>query len=428
MFGRIFFAYDCNMQRTILHIDFDSFFASVEQQDHPELRGKPIGVTAANSRTAIIAASIEAKKMGVRGGSNAREGFALCPTMQLVAAHFTRYFEISKEFLKICRLYSPYIEVFSIDELFMDVTNTAHLFGGVDNLITRLKAQIRRDIGEGITVSVGVSYNKLLAKLGSGMNKPNGMFVITPDNLDEVYSQIELIDICGIGSRIEKRLNMLGVNNLLKLRQISFEQLKAEFGPHEATFLKQVAWAQDETEVVHFGNNPEVKSVGRNYALPKNEYNQRIILQNIFELCEEISIKLRRLQKKAKTVGLSLRGTESMHGRHTVDTYMDTGKELFDVCRMFYKEWHWGQGEKSGMVRQISVWAAGLVDVHNVQHSLFDFNYRNDKLIHTIDEINERFGDHTIRNGFLLYSEKLTTVPNGFLADKWDRMQLTKLY
>lgn len=416
------------MQRIILHIDFDSFFASVEQQDNPSLRGRPIGVTAANSRTAIIAASIEAKKMGVRGGSSAREGFSLCPNMILVPAHFNRYFEISKEFLKICRLYSPFIEVFSIDELFMDVTNTAYLFGGVKNLITKLKTQIRRDIGEFITVSVGVSYNKLLAKLASGLNKPNGMFVITPENLDRVYSQVELTDICGIGFRIEKRLKMLGVSNLLKLRQISLEQLKAEFGPHEASFLKQVAWAQDETEVIHFGHAPDVKSVGRNYCLARNEHNQRVILQNVFELCEEISIKLRRLGKKARTVGLSLRGTTSMHGRHTVATYMDTGKEIFEVCKVFYRQWNWGRGEHDGMVRQISVWAAGLMDINAIPHSLFDLNYRNDRLIHTIDEINEKFGDHTIRNGFLLYSDKLKTVPNGFLADKWDRMQLTKLY
>lgn len=416
------------MQKTILHIDFDSFFASVEQQDNPTLRGRPIGVTAATSRSAIIAASIEAKKMGVRGGSSAREGLSLCPNMELVPAHFPRYFEISKEFLKICRLYSPFIEVFSIDELFMDVTNTAYLFGGVENLIKRLKEQIKKDIGEWITVSVGVSYNKLLAKLASGLKKPNGVCVITPENLDTIYAQAELTDICGIGFRIAKRLQMLGVTNLLKLRQISFEQLKAEFGPHEATFLKNVAWALDETEVVHFGHAPQVKSVGRNYCLPHNEHNQRIILQNVFELCEEISIKLRRLKKKARTVGLSLRGTESVFARETVPEYMDTGKELFEACRMFYNKWHWGQGEHDGMVRQISVWASGLMDSNSVPHSLFDSTYRSDKLTHVIDTLNEKFGDHTIRNGFLLYSDKLTTVPNGFLADKWDRMQLTKLY
>src|SRR5258706_986099 len=416
------------MKKIILHIDFDSFFASVEQEDNPLLRNKPIGVTAANSRTAIIAASKEAKSLGVKGGSNAYEGFRICPQLKLVPAHFTRYFEISKQFLKICRLYSPYIEVFSIDELFMDVTKTEYLFGSTENLIARLKAQIRKELGDIITVSVGVSHNKLLAKLASGLKKPNGVCVITPENLDQIYKETKLTDICGIGGRIERRLNMLGVYSLISLRKVSFEKLRAEFGPHEATFLRNVAFATDETDIISFGNASDVKSVGRNYCLPKNEYNQRVILQNVFELCEEIGIKLRRLNKKARSVGLSLRGTESAHARKTTHFFMDQGKELFDICRVFYNEWQWGLYEHDGMVRQISIWAFNLHDSNQVPAPLFDMGARSANLVKTIDKINDLFGDHTIRNGFLLYSDKLTTVPNGFLADRYERMQLTKLY
>jgi hypothetical protein len=106
---------------------------------------------------------------------------------------------------------------------------------------------------------------------------------------------------------------------------------------------------------------------------------------------------------------------------------MDTGKELFSVCRWFYNQWSWGQGEHDGMVRQISIWASSLMDIHSIPQTLFE-TQKSNALVTTIDTLNEKFGDHTIRNGFLLYSDKLTTVPNGFLADKWDRMQLTKLY
>lgn len=416
------------MQPIILHIDFDSFFASVEQQDNPQLRGKPIGVTAANSRSAIIAASIQAKQFGVKGGSNAREGYSLCPNLLLVPAHFPRYFEISKDFVKICRLYSPYLEVFSIDELFLDVTQTVHLFGGVDSLIAHMKQEIKNKIGEYITVSVGISHNKLLAKLASGLRKPNGQCAIRPEDVASIYAEIELTDICGIGSRIAKRLNMLGVYRLLQLRSLTFDQLKAEFGPAEAHFLENVAWARDHTPVVHFGNSPQVKSVGRNYALPVNEYNSRIVLQNIFELCEEIAIKLRRLKKKGRTIGISLRGSRNFHARETVLYYIDSGKELFEVCLKLLHNNKQEDPGKQEYVRQISIWISNLVDSNSVQHSLFDSTYRQDKLTQTIDMLNEKFGDHTIRNGFLLYSEKLTTVPNGFLADKWDRLQLTKLY
>ncbi|MGH7245982.1 MAG: DNA polymerase Y family protein, partial [Candidatus Levyibacteriota bacterium] len=371
--------------KVILHIDFDSFFASVEQQDNTVLRHKPIGITAANGRNAIIALSREAKALGLKSPGRVYEALQQCPSLILRKANFTRYFEISKKFLDICKRYSPFIEVFSIDELFMDITKTAYLFGGMQLLLQKIKQDIRREIGEYITVSIGVSHNRLLAKLASGMKKPDGVFFITKEDIVKVYSAIKLTDICGIGRRIEKRLNSMGVYNVLSLRHVTYNQLCAEFGPAEALFLQNVAWAQDETEVVHFGHAPTIKSVGRNYCLPHNEYNQRIILQNVFELCEEIGIKLRRLNKKAKTVGLSLRGTSESHGRKTIDTYINTGPDLFGVCKWFYKSWYWGKNEHDGMVRMMSVYAENLIDETFSPLSFFDKTQKQEKLVRTID-------------------------------------------
>ncbi|HEX7042410.1 MAG TPA: DNA polymerase IV [Patescibacteria group bacterium] len=409
---------------TILHIDFDSFFASVEQQFNPTLRGKPIGVTAATSRSAVVAASREAKKYGVKGGSSSKDAFLVCPGLILVPAHFVRYFEISKKFLLICRKYSPFIEVFSIDELFMDITATSHLFGGVDNLIKNIKLEIKEKIGEYITVSVGVSYNKMLAKMASGMDKPDGVTKITKENVDEIYKKAELTDICGIGPRIAERLNRMGIRNLLQLRTLPEATLIAEFGPHEAGFLQDVAYARDNTEVVSFGHSPVTKSVGRNYNLPKNEYDSIKILQNIFELCEEVTIKLRKLGKKARLVGMSLHGNTTVGKRKTYKAYFDTGREMFEALfgpkPVLPKELTY--------VRQISVWVGMLSDSNLITKSLFDIDEKNENLTKIVDSINEKFGDHTIRNGFLLTAPKLTTVPNGFLADRLERKELTKLY
>lgn len=411
--------------KTILHIDFDSFFASVEQQDNPALRDRAVGVTAANSRTAIIAASKEAKKMGVKGGSSYYQAIKICPQLITTPAHFVKYFEISKKFVKICRLYSPFLEVFSIDELFLDITTTASLFGGVDALIQRLKQHIQKEMGNIITVSVGVSYNKMLAKMASGLEKPNGITKITPENVDTVFAKAQLTDVCGIGFRIEKRLHIMGVKNLLDLRKIPFAALVAEFGPHEATFLHNVAFATDDAEVVSFGKGVETKSVGRNYCLPRNEYNKRIVLQNIFELLEEVGIKLRRLNKKSRSIGVYLRGNVSYGGHKTVDFYVDRGQDMVEILK------------NSGLlrslghmhyVRQISVWAGFLKDSNTLPGDLFDIHNKKQELQKVVDNINETFGDHTIRNGFLLYSDKLTTVPNGFLADRWERKELAKLY
>lgn len=406
------------MQRIILHIDFDSFFASVEQQYNPKLRGKPIGITATNGRTCIIAASREAKRFGVKSPSNIFDAQKICPDIAFVSADFVKYWEISQKFIAIAKDYSPFVEVFSIDEVFIDVTKTEHLFGGLDGIIQKIKTRIKKEIGEFITVSVGISYNKMLAKLASGLRKPDGVVRIEPDDVKKIYANANLTDICGIGQQICLRLNKIGVYSLLQLQDISSKFLVSEFGPAEAAFLKNVGLAIDNSPIIPYTETPEVKSVGRNYCLPKNEYNKRVIFQNIFELCEEVGIKLRRLSKKARTVGFFLRGNTNIHMRKTYENYFDTGREIFDALTFCLKN------KKFAYIRQIGIYVENLEDKENTPLSLFDESDRQDYLTQAIDEINQKFGDHTIRNGFLLYSDKLTTVPNGFMADKYERTKL----
>ncbi len=430
------------MDKIILHIDFDSFFASVEQQHNFLLRGKPVGVTAANGRTCIIASSREAKRLGIKTGSRTYEAIKVCPNIILVKADFVKYFEVSKKFLNICKDYSPYVEMFSIDELFMDITSTEHLFDGVYNIVETIKDRIRHEIGEYITVSVGISYNKLLAKLASGLKKPDGVFEIKNSDVEDVYKKAKLTDMCGIGERIKTRLNKIGIYTLLQLRDAPLSILISEFGNVEGHFLKSIGLGIDENPVVPYTIAPEVKSVGRNYCLPKNEYDQRIVFQNLFELCEEVGIKLRRLGKKARTIGVSLRGNINVGARQTYSIYMDSGAEIFRACLDILQEHelkyvisrskttrnpngisHFARNDNLDYVRQISVWVSNLENKENIQQSLFD-SARKNSLQQAIDAINERFGDHTIRNGFLLYSDKLTTVPNGYMADKYERTKL----
>jgi DNA polymerase-4 len=405
------------VDKVILHIDFDSFFASVEQQYNPLLRGKPMGVTAANGRTCIIASSREAKRMGIKTGTRSWEAFKICPEIALVPADFVKYFEISKKFLAICKNFSPFVELFSIDEVFMDVTQTNPLFGGTYKMIDKLKKEIKEKIGEYITVSVGISHNRLLAKLASGMKKPNGVFEINKNNLESVYKDAELTDVCGIGERIKLRLNKIGIYTPLQLKDADLNFLINEFGNCEGQFLKNIGLGISADSLSFFTDRPSVKSVGRNYCLPKNTYDKKIVLQNIYELCEEVCLKLRRLSKKARSVGFYFGGNVNFHGRKTYHRFFDTGKEMFDLLVNLFDI------NKFNYVRQIRVCAFNLDDKDNVPLSLFDSPKKN-KLSLVIDAINERFGDHTIRNGFLLYADKLTTVPNGYMADKYERTKL----
>lgn len=447
------------MQKIILHIDFDSFFASCEQQFNPTFRNKPLGVTATNGRTCIIASSSQAKRLGIKTGTRSWEAKKICPEIIFTPAHFEKYLEISKKFLNICKDYSPFVEVFSIDEVFMDVTLTVHLFGGPYGIVQTIKERIKKDIGEFITVSVGISYNKHLAKMASSLKKPNGIFKIEQDDVQNLYKQAKLTDVCGIGERIKIRLNKIGIYNLLEIRDFPFYKLVKEFGKVEANFLKNIGQGVDNSSLNLYTSPTEVKSVGRNYCLPRNEYDLRIVMQNVYELCEEIGIKLRRLNKKARTVGFSLRGSLNICGRKTFGTYFDSGSEIFNLCVFLMnqdisldtyssREPRLNRGESRSVssrpalqqsrtikfplpenyIRQISIWASNLEDSKNLTLSLFESAKKSNSLTKTIDSINERFGDHTIRNGFLLYADKLTTVPNGYFADRYEREKLSKLF
>ncbi len=408
-------------QKVILHIDFDSFYASVEQQYNPKLRGKPVGVTAANGRTCIIASSREAKKIGIQTGARTYEALKICPTLFLVKSDFLKYWEISKKFLSICSDYSPFVELFSLDEVFMDITSTIHLFGSKENIISIIKERIREEIGEYITVSVGISHNKLLAKLASGLNKPNGIGEIGQKDIDSIYKTIKPTTLCGIGERMGQRLEKLGIDNLLQIRNYPKEKLILEFGPSYSSVLKNMSFGIDDRGVVPYYLEEETKSVGRNYCLPHNEYDKRIVMQNVYELCEEVGLKLRRLNKKARTFGVSLRGTCDISGRKTFPEYFNSGTDIFKKINLVIQTHKCSVLEE--YTRQISIWATGLEDIPNVPVSLFD-NPKKNTVQGVIDKINDKFGDHTIRNGFLLYSEKLTTMPNGYMADRFERSTL----
>ncbi len=426
------------MSKVILHIDFDSFFASVAQQDNPILRGRPIGVTATNGRTVIIAASREAKALGVRSPSRTFDAQKICPSIIFVAGDFNRYWKISKAFINIVREYSPYVEVFSLDEVFIDVTATHHLFGGVYPLIENIKKRLKNEIGEYVTASVGISHNKMLSKLGSGMRKPNGVFEINKDNLADVYKEVKLSDICGIGRRIEARLNQMGIYSLVQLSKCPLNYLIAEFGESEGHFLFNVGRGVDPSDVIPYSQFLGVKSVGRNYCLSQNEFDMRKATQNVYELCEEVALKLRRLDKKARGVGFYFRGDKDISGRKTFDNYIDSGKELFESIQLILNQ---ESGIKNysysflipnslfinlNYLRQVNIWTFSLKDADSVPLSIFETEQKNQKITKVIDNINEKYGDHTIRNGFLLYADKLTTLPNGFMADKYERQKLAE--
>jgi nucleotidyltransferase/DNA polymerase involved in DNA repair len=257
------------------------------------------------------------------------------------------------------------------------------------------------------------------------MDKPNGLVEITAENLWEVYFKVQLSDFCGIGRRIKERLNQLGIYSPLDLRNTSLEVLLREFKNMEGNFLYNLGQGIDDSEVVPYYLAGQTKSIGRNYCLPQNQHDEKIVMQNVYELCEEVSIKLRRLGKKAKTAGIYLGGSKNVHGRKSLKVCFDSGQEIFKLCQQVLKENGFYFGD-SDYVRQIGVWIGNLKEAVNLEQSLFNFDQKSDQVVKTVDKINEKFGDHTIRKGFLLHADKLTTVPNGFMADRYERQKIAE--
>lgn len=213
-------------ERVIMHLDANAFFASVEQQANPELRGKPIAVIG-RGRTIVTTASYEARAFGVKTGMNTWQAKQACPHIIFVVGDNRKYTYTSAEIMKMMLDYTPLVEVFSIDEAWMDTTHSLAIFGSAENIAYQLKARIRHRFG--ITCSIGIAPNKLLAKLASDMKKPDGLTVIPPEEVPHILEQMPVQELCGIGKKMERHLLMMGIRTCGELGRYPVERLTRKF-------------------------------------------------------------------------------------------------------------------------------------------------------------------------------------------------------
>ncbi|MBI2593598.1 hypothetical protein HYW44_03070, partial [Candidatus Daviesbacteria bacterium] len=220
-------------------------FATVEQQANPRLRGKPIGVSGGDrlTRTVIGAASVEAKLRGVKTGMRIPEALKLCPDLILVRGDSDKYLSVTKKFLNILKSYSDKLEIFSIDEVFLEIRSqpSAVSYQPLLQLAEDIKSRIRKEAGEWITVSIGISYNKMLAKLAGSLYKPDGLVgIFDEQSAMWVLDRVELDEVCGIGPRIKDRLNNMGVFNFVQLRKVPLPLLLASFKSYGQVFYSSL--------------------------------------------------------------------------------------------------------------------------------------------------------------------------------------------
>ena len=288
------------MPRRILHIDADAFYASVEQRDHPELRGKPVAVGWSERGGVVLTASYEARRYGVRSAMPSLQAKQLCPELIFVSARMPVYKQLSLELREVFSRYSDLLEVVSIDEAYLDVTEPKR--GPASG--TLIGQAIKREVRDatGLSVSVGVAAGKFLAKLASGMNKPDGLSVITPRDAAQVLAALPVAKIHGVGPVTAQKLRSLHILTGEDLLQQSQERLEHHFGKF-GLFLYQIARGEDERPV----RARERKSYGAERTFLTPLQSEREVWEMLLPLTEQVTTYLRDANLCARTLTLKLK-------------------------------------------------------------------------------------------------------------------------
>ncbi|MHC9538195.1 MAG: DNA polymerase IV [Vulcanimicrobiota bacterium] len=384
--------------RTILHVDMNSYFATVEQQANPLLRGRPIIVGGSLlTRTVVAAASIEAKKYGIKSGMPVQEALRLCPFAIIVEGDQEKYACVTQQFISIFENYTPVLEIFSIDEAFLDITETQERFGGAVAVAVEIKRRLREELGEWIKCSIGVGPSKLIAKLASELKKPDGLVAVSLEEVPGLLGSMKLSDLCGIGDRMERRLINAGIDTIDKLRATPEEVLVKHFGV-TGRILHRMSLGEDCSPVLPYYLNPPYKSMGHSYTLPRDSYDLDDVKRILLRLSERVGRRLRQDHYRGKTVTLVIRTPEfyTLHRQRTIGDYIDDGYRIYsEACAIM------DSLSFRGGVRLIGVSVSSLLQ-HYHQLPLFPQDQKAHRLIAALDRINNRYGEWTIQRASIM--------------------------
>jgi DNA polymerase IV len=390
------------MHRQIIHLDMNAFFTSVEQQANPELQGKPIAVVGASHRTVITTASYEARKFGVKTGMAIWEGKRACPDLIIVRGDNKKYTSTSIRITAMMREYTPLVEVCSIDEAFLDVTHSSALFGPPETIAYQIKARIRHELG--LTCSVGIAPNKLLAKLASDMKKPDGLTIITPDRIRATLENLPVGDLCGVGKKLERQLSLyLNVQTCGELGRCDEGLLKKRFGI-VGTKLKQMGQGRDDSRVVPVEEGEQVKSVGHSMTLRKDVEKREDILRYLLQLAEMVGRRSRRYGVTGKTVSLFIRFADfftTIQKQVTLSCYINLSDEIYKAVVRLLDSMEIGQS-----IRLLGISLSNLNNQQEEQISLFEPDRKKEELTKAMDAVNNRFGEFKVTFGSMLDTEE----------------------
>ncbi len=391
-----------NTQSSFLHVDMDAFFASVEQHDHPELRGKPVVVgSPPDQRGVVSAASYEARTFGIHSAMPSRTAYQKCPHAAFLPVNMARYKEVSRQIMRIFESYTPLVQPLSIDEAFLDVTGSRRLFGDARTIAEKIRRDIREQTG--LTASVGVAPNMFLAKIASDMNKPDGLTLVPfeQEAIETFLAPLPISRMWGVGKVTQKKLLSLGLTTIGKLQSCDPALLERAVGPHSAAVFHRLAHGMDARSIE---TGDEEKSIS-NETTFKNDLTDRQQIEAAFKrLIDKVGARLRKAGLYAGTVHLKIRWNDfSTITRQTKlafpcdddITLRETGMELLDLHL------------RNRPVRLIGFGVSGLCASDQPltdQLNLFEIHDtsthdRRKRLSHASDTIKRKYGNRSLRRG-----------------------------
>jgi DNA polymerase-4 len=388
-------------RRVIAHVDMDAFFASVEVLDNPALKGKPVIVGGDMRRGVVSAASYEARAFGVHSALPLFRARRLCPGGIFLPVRMERYVEVSHAVMKCLEEFSPLVEQVSVDEAFVDLTGTEHLFGDPGTAARGMTARIRERTS--LTCSVGVSVSKLVAKIASDMNKPDGLTIVPPADVERFLRALPVRKVPGIGEKSADELAKLGIQYVGDIGKYSPARLEERFGKFGA-WLLEIAGGGDDSPVEPYG---APKSVSAEDTLPEDTGDERILRRYLLDQSDRIARRLREEGFRARTVTLKLK-----HHDFRQVTRSETLGEPTQLGEVIYHEAVklLAVYNLRSKVRLVGVGASNLEPLDSpgrgAQMSLFrestGANEKWEKVERATDEIAKRFGDGAVKRGSLL--------------------------
>lgn len=391
----------------IMHVDLNSAFASIEQQSRPLLRGRPVAVlNRRTDHTAIVTASYEAKSKGVKVGMKLRDAKLLVPDIIGIESDPSKYRFVYKKLMNILGDYSPNMVMKSIDEGVIDF-HGVKLDKSLEEIGYEIKRRLKEEIGCYMRCNVGIGPSRFLAKTAAGLHKPDGLDVITSENLREVYNSIKLTDLTGIAKQYEKRLKSVGIDTPLKFLDSDVETL-------EKIVFKGVVGKQWHQRLRGFEVDDrvsDVKTVGRQYVLESRDLNREQIRQKMHYLCESVGHRMRSQNKLARGVYVYIKTVdrEYWHNQKSFQLPFSSDQTINSLAQKLFES-------APTRIIEIGIRLYDLTDDLDRQISLFcDSIIRDQQLTSAIDEINRRFGDGMVHSADTLYQSGIirTKIPFG---------------